>query len=222
MEYLANGLDRERDDIERTGGVLLVRYLLLGLTAALIPLSFVAAPYPEELVLQHVPTVLVLLLLLVLTPRLAISWWSFLCIMMFLWMHLLGARWIYSFVPYDDWTRLLTGSSLSEQFGWQRNHYDRLVHLASGILGVPIASEALQRMAAMRPLGGVVLGVSIVLAVGAAYEILEWQLAVWLSPEQAEAYNGQQGDVWDPQKDLALAGIGAIVSAACFFRWKPV
>jgi putative membrane protein len=110
------------------------------------------------------------------------------------------------------------GSSISEHFGWHRNHYDRLVHFASGVLGVPIASEVLQRVTGLQPRGAAVISISVVVSIGAAYEIVEWQLAVWLSPMQAEAYNGQQGDIWDPQKDLALAALGSILSAAAFFR----
>lgn len=29
----------------------------------------------------------------------------------------------------------------------------------------------------------------------------------------ADAYNGQQGDPWDAQKDMALAGLGALTTA---------
>ena len=94
------------------------------------------------------------------------------------------------------------------------------MHFGSGILGVPVASEMLQRVAGMRPKSAAVLAISVVVSLGAAYEILEWQIAVFLSPAQAEAYNGQQGDVWDPQKDLALAAIGATLAACCFHRWE--
>jgi uncharacterized membrane protein YjdF len=45
------------------------------------------------------------------------------------------------------------------------------------------------------------------------YESFEWELAVWLSPEYAESYNGQQGDRWDAQEDMALAGLGALIAA---------
>lgn len=43
------------------------------------------------------------------------------------------------------------------------------------------------------------------------YELIEWAIAVGLSPEQAENYNGQQGDMWDAHKDMLLATIGAIL-----------
>lgn len=196
------------------------RMTLLVITAAAIPLSFVEARFAEELVLQHIPTTVGVVLLAVALWTSSLGNLSFACAIAFLWLHIIGARWIYSYVPYDDLAQYLTGSSLSERFDWQRNHYDRLVHAASGLLGVPVASEILQRFCGMRPAGAAFMAVSCVLAIGAAYEVLEWQLAIWLSPAHAEAYNGQQGDVWDPQKDLAMAGLGAFVSAALVFRWS--
>ena len=65
------------------------------------------------------------------------------------------------------------------------------------------------------------MAVASVLAVGAVYEVIEWQIAIAFSPTQAEAYNGQQGDVWDPQKDMAMAGFGSILAAVFLFRWSP-
>ena len=127
---------------------------------------------------------------------------------------MIGATWIYSFVPYDELSIWLTGSSLSEQMGWQRNHYDRLVHFASGILIVPPATEWLRRANGMRIPAAAIMSIAVVMSIGAVYEILEWQIAVRLSPGQAEAYNGQQGDIWDPQKDLALALAGSLIAAA--------
>lgn len=198
-----------------------VRLSIIAITGAAIPLSFIRAPYPDELSLQHVPTVIGLALLLAAVKTGSLGRVSFTCVVGFLWLHIIGARWIYTFVPYDDFAARLTGRSLSDRFGWERNHYDRLVHAASGVLGVPPASELLQRFGGMKPLGAAVMAVSCVLSIGAIYEIFEWQIAMTFSPTQAEAYNGQQGDVWDPQKDLALAGIGAIISASLFHRWSP-
>ena len=52
------------------------------------------------------------------------------------------------------------------------------------------------------------------------YEVFEWQLTLWLSGDAAENYNGQQGDVWDAQKDMALAMLGATLSAAYLLVFK--
>jgi putative membrane protein len=190
------------------------------MVALAVPLSFVEAPYPEELVLQHVPTLVGVVLLGFVVWRFQPSRLTIACCLAFLWIHIIGARWIYSFVPYDDWSRQWLGFSISETFGWKRNHYDRLVHFASGLIGLPPISELLQWTCKIRPLHAAILGIACVLAIGAVYEILEWQIAMVFSPEIAESYNGQQGDIWDPQKDLAIAWLGAIIAAGALFRWN--
>lgn len=198
------------------------QFILIGLLLTAIPLSFIGAPYPQELILQHTATVFGLACLAAAVVFANATKLSFGCVWTFIALHIIGARWIYSYVPYDDVAKHLTGTTLSELFGWQRNHYDRLVHFASGILGVPPASELLQKYANMRPLGAAVMGIACVMTIGALYEIFEWQIAVRLAPQQAEAYNGQQGDVWDPQKDMLFAWLGAMVAAALVFRWSPI
>ena len=55
------------------------------------------------------------------------------------------------------------------------------------------------------------LAILFVLASSAAYEIFEWTLAIMMSPEAAAAYNGQQGDIFDAQKDIWMATAGAIM-----------
>ncbi len=186
-------------------------------TGLLTAASFAGAPYPRELTLQHAPTAGALAGLGLAIRYGWLRFSSVVCVLAFLWLHIVGARWIYSFVPYDAWSEAWLGTSISEAFGWRRNHYDRLVHLASGLCLVPPAAECLRRYGGMGPRGAAVQSIAVVLAIGALYEILEWVLAVTLSPEQAEAYNGQQGDVWDPQKDLLMAAIGSSVAAVAIW-----
>lgn len=184
------------------------------LTTLIMWASFWKAPYPREIWLQHIPTVAGLICLgwLIEGQRLRSS--SVVCLLLFTGLHLIGARWIYSYVPYDRWCEQLVGVSISKQMGWSRNHYDRLVHFMSGVLFVPVAWDSIRRQG-VSSLGLLVsLSVSVVLAIGAIYEILEWGVAMTLAPHYAESYNGQQGDLWDAQKDLALAGLGGIFSAS--------
>ena len=197
------------------------QFVIIGLLLAAVPLSFFGATYPQELVLQHTATVFGLVCLTVAVMFANASRLSFACVSIFISLHIIGARWIYSFVPYDDVAKYLTGTSISELLGWQRNHYDRLVHFASGLLGVAPASELLQKYGSMRPLGAAMMGVACIMTIGALYEIFEWQIAVRLAPSQAEAYNGQQGDIWDPQKDLLSAWLGSMLAATLLFRWSP-
>ena len=42
------------------------------------------------------------------------------------------------------------------------------------------------------------------------YELIEWIAALLVAPELGAAYLGTQGDVWDAQKDMALALAGSV------------
>lgn len=172
----------------------------------------IAQPYPEVAPLQHLPTVL----LLAAAPRLLARWplshGSIACIALFLLLHTLGGRYTYSNIPYDDWAQALWGASISETFGWTRNHYDRLVHLAFGALAVRPVREALTRHGGVRPGLAGWLAIECVLAVSALYEMLEWLLTLTAPASLADDYNGQQGDAWDAQKDMALALSGAVMT----------
>ena len=42
------------------------------------------------------------------------------------------------------------------------------------------------------------------------YEMIEWLAAELFGGELGVAYLGTQGDVWDAQKDMALAAAGAV------------
>jgi putative membrane protein len=138
----------------------------------------------------------------------------------FLLLHVVGARYLYSNVPYDDWSERLLGLRINDQIGFERNHYDRLVHFAFGILFVlPVWEFAEQRLHLRTPWPAIA-AVCFVLAASAVYEIAEWGVAMIFAPDWADAYNGQQGDVWDAQRDMALAWAGSMLSAAAVGAWR--
>jgi putative membrane protein len=174
----------------------------LALFGAVAAATWWAPPWPVEQALHSSLTVVALVALVVATMRWGLTVRAWTWALVFLTLHTIAARWIYSFVPYDDWWHALFGVRLSDVFGWHRNHFDRLVHFAYGL--------CLAMAVRWRPLRTV----EVVLATSAAYELLEWGIAVTLAPDLAEAYNGQQGDLWDPHKDMALALLGAVVAVA--------
>jgi putative membrane protein len=189
---------------------LLLLLALLGLLA----LSLWSPPYPRYQLLQHLPTVPAWLALLLAARRRTFANGSFAALVALLALHVLGARWTYSFVPYDEWSRELLGWSPQEQFGWSRNHYDRFVHLLYGLLIIAPLSVLLARGGRLTRRGAALVACSATLAVSGLYEVFEWLLTITVAPDQAETYNGQQGDAFDAQKDMALAALGAIVATA--------
>lgn len=116
----------------------------------------------------------------------------------------LGAHYTYARVPLGLW--------LQEAFELSRNHYDRFGHLAQGFVPAVAAREILLRVTPLRR-GKMLffLVVCVCLAASACYELLEWWAAL-LYGESATAFLATQGDVWDTQKDMFLALLGAVAA----------
>ena len=150
---------------------------------------------------------------LVATHRaLPLSRLSYTLIFLFLSLHAVGAHYTYSLVPYDAWVEAVTGRTLSSLTGWDRNHYDRLVHLCYGLLLAYPAREVFLRVADVRGFWGYFLPLDVVMATSTLYELIEWAAAMVFGGELGTAYLGTQGDPWDAQKDMALAGLGALIA----------
>ena len=195
------------------------RTLLAALTALAIA-SCIRAPYPREMYLQHLPTVAAIVALAILPRRYELSDASFTCLVAFLALHVLGARYLYSNVPYDRWSQAILGFSLTGRFHLRRNHYDRLVHLCFGLLWVQPVWEVAHRHFRIPERFARYQAVELVMAASMLYEVFEWSLTMLLSPADAGAYNGEQGDLWDAQKDMALALAGALLATSAILLFR--
>ncbi|MGC4251269.1 MAG: DUF2238 domain-containing protein [Sphingobium sp.] len=194
------------------------RWMILLLLAA-VTLANVAQPYPDLAPLQHGPTVVLLLAAPWLLRRWPLSDSAVTCMALFLLLHTLGARYIYSYVPYDDWSRALFGTDISTAFDLRRNGYDRLVHFAFGALLTCPFAEIARRHGGMGKTAGLLFAFAAIGLGSALYEIFEWLLTIVAAGETADYYNGQQGDVWAPQKDMAAAQIGS-AAALCILLFR--
>jgi putative membrane protein len=115
---------------------------------------------------------------------------------------MVGGKYTYAEVPLGFWVRDL--------FHLKRNHFDRLGHFLQGVIPAILTREMLLRCTPMKP-GKAVFWIctSVALAVSAAYEIIEWQSAIW-TPEAGKDFLGTQGDEWDAQKDMLMALLGSL------------
>ncbi len=193
--------------------------VMLALLAVAVLLANVAQPYPEIAPLQHIPTVLLLVGAPSLLRRWPLSDGAVGAVFGFCLIHTLAGRYTYSNVPYDSWSQFLTGHTISAVFDLHRNQFDRLVHLMFGVLAVPAYTEVSERFLGNSRRMALWNAVLFVGMVSAAYEVFEWLLTIIVAPEMAADYNGQQGDPWDAQKDMAIAITGALLAAAA--RWRP-
>ena len=137
---------------------------------------------------------------------------SYTMIMLFLLLHAVGAHYTYSLVPWAEWVRAV-GIAI-DPAGMSRNHFDRFVHLMYGLLLAYPIREVLLRVAAPRGFWGYCFPVALTLSTSALYELAEWGIATTFGGDLGMAFLGSQGDVWDAQKDMALAGLGALVAMA--------
>lgn len=127
--------------------------------------------------------------------------------------HELGAHYTYSQVPYEAWFGALSGGrSLDALLGFERNQYDRLVHFLYGLLIAPVAAEVLVERVPLRGAWRFVLPATFMFSHALIYELIEWGAASAFGGELGEAYLGTQGDVWDAQKDMALAVLGTLIA----------
>ena len=144
--------------------------------------------------------------------RLLLSRVSYGMIFIFLALHTIGAHWTYSLVPYDQALHTISGHSFNELVGWQRNHYDRIVHFAYGLLLAYPIRELFLRVARVTGFWGYFLPVILTMATSMFYELVEWGAAEVFGGDLGMAFVGAQGDVWDAQKDMWLATLGALTA----------
>ena len=61
---------------------------------------------------------------------------------------------------------------------------------------------------------------AVLISFSAIYEIFEWLIALVVSPQNAIAFTGTQGDVFDTHKDMALALVGSLITMILTFIYK--
>ena len=176
----------------------------------------------KDWMLEHVLTVLWLGFLILTHRRFPFSNISYTLIFVHLCLHTIGAHYTYALVPYNDWTQAAFGFRLNDLFGFQRNHFDRLVHFSFGLLLAYPIREVFLRIAGVRGFWGYYLPVDLTMSFSMLYELIEWWAAVLFGGELGQAYLGTQGDVWDAHKDMSMATIGAVVSMSlvAFINWR--
>jgi len=195
---------------------------LLGLFAAWWLAWAINPLMPRDFVLENILSVIAAILIIGTYRRFRLSNISYTLIFIFMCLHTIGAHYTYALVPYDQWFRSLFGISLTEPFGFRRNHYDRLVHFSFGLLIAYPIREIFLRIANVRGAWGYYLPLDVTMSFSMLYELLEWGAVALFGGELGTAYLGTQGDEWDAQKDMALATFGAVLSMSttALINWK--
>jgi putative membrane protein len=183
--------------------------ILLGVFLAAWAWAAIEPVYPHDWWLENLLVFLGVPLIVGLGFYFRLSNLSYTLITIFMVMHVVGSHYTYAEVPF--------GFTLQRWLGSERNLYDRLVHCCFGLLLAYPVREVFVRITRARGFWTYYLPVELTLAFSAIYELIEWAAAARVSPEAGLAFLGAQGDVWDAQKDMALAGLGSVIAMAVTF-----
>ena len=175
----------------------------------------------EYLYLNNIGTLFLLFLMIVDIQKEVLSKLGFIGLLMFSVSHSFGSCYLYQYVPYNEWMIYLFDFNFDSFFGFERNHYDRLVHFLFGVLLLPASRDLSMKLSKFNPKQALLVAFLSIQAFSMLYELFEWSLTIFLSDGMSDSYNGQQGDMWDAHKDMALAMLGSILT---FFllRKKPI
>lgn len=141
--------------------------------------------------------------------RLPLSHFAYVGVFLHVLILVYGGYYTYALTPLGNWAK--------EAFGFSRNHYDRIGHIALGVFPCFLAREVLLRCTPLQRGAWLYFLVnSVVLAFAAFWELLEWWTALLAAPDVGVAFLGSQGDVWDAQWDMLLALLGAMIALPLF------
>lgn len=155
---------------------------------------------------------------------LALLWWrgirfsntSYALMSVLVFLHTIGGHYTFERVPFDFVTNI---------FGFERNHYDRIAHFTVGFYAYPIAEWLWEKRLVANRFLLFTYPVFVIATIAMSYELVEWIYAASSDPVAGAAYLGSQGDIWDAQKDMLADTLGAIVASLVFlirFRAKSI
>ncbi len=136
---------------------------------------------------------------------------SYTIITLFMMLHLFGAHYNYGSVPF--------GETIGEWMGGERNQFDRFMHLFFGLLIVYPIHELFVQISNLKGFWGYFFSINIIMSLSAVYEIFEWLGVANLPAKIGYLFIGGN-DPWDAEKDMALAGVGAVVTVALLYCFQ--
>ncbi len=183
--------------------VLSVIFFAVWLWAAIDP------TFRQTWFLENIPIFIFVPLVIIAGRYVGLSTTSYTLIAVFMMLHIVGAHFTYEKVPGGYW--------LGDLFSSDRNMYDRFVHMCFGLLVTYPAFEALRKVLKIREYWYYFFTFNFIMMFAAGYEIIEWITSIKSNPEASMAYIGAQGDIWDTQIDMYVAGLGGLFTLSVVF-----
>lgn len=178
--------------------------LLAGLALVTVGAGWSPAAGHLSFALEVGPGVLGIIALIATYLRLPLSHFVYAGVAVHYLILVYGGYYTYAETPLGNWAQ--------QSFDLSRNHYDRVGHVALGLFPCFTIREVLLRQTPLQRGGWLTfLVLSVVLAVGAFWELLEWWTTLLVASDVGQAFLGSQGDPWDAHWDMLLALVGAAV-----------
>lgn len=159
--------------------------------------------YPQDWLLENVLVFIFFPFIVLMDKKYHYTLPSLVLLLIFASLHSLGSHYTYAEMEHFN--------VITHFFGFERNHFDRVVHFLFGLLAFRILFEMISA-SAVTAKTALLFTLTMVISISTFYEMLEWLAAVILHPELGMAFLGTQGDVWDAHKDTALAMTGALIN----------
>lgn len=167
--------------------------------------------YPQDWLLENVLVFLIFPFIVWMDKKNNYTLLSVIFLLIFASLHSLGSHYTYAEMEHFN--------TITDFFGFERNHFDRLVHFLFGLLTFRMLFEMISpNIATVKT--ALLFTVTMIISISTLYEMLEWLAVVILHPELGMAFLGTQGDVWDAQKDTILAITGALINIAFYQNYK--
>lgn len=183
--------------------------------AAIFTIFFIVlgiAPVSRDVwVAEVIPVIIVFALLVITFKDFRFSNLSYSLMAFWLFWHTVGGHYTFAHVPFG-W--------ITDLFGFERNHFDRIGHFSVGFYAYPLA-ELVTRKRWSGPILASFLGVFFIMSIAAGYEIVEWWFADIVGGGAGIEFLGSQGDVWDAQKDMLADTLGALTTILLFWLVRP-
>jgi putative membrane protein len=162
-------------------------------------------------VAESSPAIVVLFILIATYRKFRLTTLSYTIIAVLSILTFIGGHYTYSEVPLFNW--------LQDTYDLKRNHYDRFGHFLKGLSAIVVMEILIRKTVLKRDAWLKGITISIVLAIAALYEIVEWlSTKLPYAQKEKEDFLGMQGDKWDAQWDMFLALVGSILALIIFSR----
>ncbi|MGE8034980.1 hypothetical protein B1B04_14580 [Lysinibacillus sp. KCTC 33748] len=194
-----------KDNHRKIHVILLLIVLIIFVWSVIKPVSYL------DWLAEVSPAVVAIIIVVAIYNKFRLTTLSYFIIALLSILTFIGGHYTYSEVPLFNW--------IKEEFHLKRNDYDRFGHFLKGLMAIVIREILIRKTPLVKGAWLTGITISIMLAIAALYEIIEW-LSTKISKGSGAAkdFVGMQGDQWDAQWDMLSAFLGTILALLLFTK----